>query len=130
MAKTPKRSHPTHGEGPGRHEGTEQHGWSPDVDATRQEPNPSAQRSFRPDPGAPKREAERRGGKEARDASVRGVPAATGDSGNRSGEDLAAEGEEGRHDRGPRGRSGRPSGSKDASSQTGVDPQEPRSDDV
>ncbi|MFD7629314.1 hypothetical protein ACFV7Q_25360, partial [Streptomyces sp. NPDC059851] len=45
MAESPK-SHVPHGEGPGRHEGTEQHGWSPDVDATHTQDNPSARRSF------------------------------------------------------------------------------------
>lgn len=48
-----KSSQPSHGEGPGRHKGTKQHGWSPDVDETRQQDNPSAHRSFHPDQHAP-----------------------------------------------------------------------------
>ncbi|MEU1447109.1 hypothetical protein, partial [Streptomyces mirabilis] len=53
MAKQPKPSEPPHGEGPSRHKGTQQHGWSPDVDETRQQDNPSAHRSFHPDQHAP-----------------------------------------------------------------------------
>lgn len=46
MTKQPKPSQPKHGKGPSPHEGTKQHGWSPDVDETRQQENPSAHRSF------------------------------------------------------------------------------------
>lgn len=53
MTKQPKPSQPAHGKSPSRHEGTKQHGWSPDVDETRQQDNPSAHRSFHPDEYAP-----------------------------------------------------------------------------
>jgi hypothetical protein len=49
MTKTPKPFQPSHGEGPSRHKGTHQHGWSTDVNETRQQDNPSAHRSFHPD---------------------------------------------------------------------------------
>lgn len=42
MSKKPRSSEPPHGKGPSRHEGAGQHGWSPDVDETRQQDNPSA----------------------------------------------------------------------------------------
>ncbi|MFC9635198.1 hypothetical protein ACFTY8_39630 [Streptomyces mirabilis] len=38
---------------PSQHKGTQQHGWSPDVDEARQQDNPSAHRSFHPDQHAP-----------------------------------------------------------------------------
>ncbi|MFD3875844.1 hypothetical protein [Streptomyces sp. NPDC058623] len=49
MVKQPKPSQPAHSEGPCPHKGTDQHGWSPDVDETKQQDNPSAHRSFHPD---------------------------------------------------------------------------------
>ncbi len=45
---TKPTSHMPHGEGPSRHRGAEQHGWSPDVDSTHTEENPSARKSSRP----------------------------------------------------------------------------------
>ncbi|MFI8293673.1 hypothetical protein ACIGBL_31500 [Streptomyces sp. NPDC085614] len=116
-------SHPSHGEGPSRHQGTEQHGWSPDVDATRQEENPSAERSFHPEkhaPDSPSRSARSTG----RQKADEGTPVK---SDSRRGEEQAGKSgaEKGRQDFGPRGRSQRPSGGKDAEAYTGVDPQHP-----
>src|ERR1700754_2230445 len=124
MAKEP-RSHPTHGEGPGRHPGREQHGWSPDVDQTHQEENPSAHRSFRPDTYAPKADPSRQPTEKDKEASLKDVPGKTGESSGKRGEQQARSGEKGRRDEGARGRSQRPSGHKDASAHTGIDPQDP-----
>ncbi|MFD0427928.1 hypothetical protein ACFQ60_06125 [Streptomyces zhihengii] len=52
MSQQPKSSGSSHGEGPSRHGGA-QHGWSPDVDETRRQDNPSAHRSFHPERHAP-----------------------------------------------------------------------------
>ncbi|MGW0558402.1 hypothetical protein ACWDZ6_30195 [Streptomyces sp. NPDC002926] len=123
MPKNPKPSHPSHGEGPSRHQGTEQHGWAPDVDATEQQENPSARRSFHPDEHAPDRGPGRKVSKEEKS----GVPGDTVKSDSKRGEEYGKESEEGMHDTGRRGRSQRPSGTKDASASTGVDPQDPPS---
>lgn len=123
MAKKPHASEPPHGQGPSRHEGTQQHGWSPDVDETRQQDNPSAHRSFRT--------AEHGGGKgPGRTKSkeeTKSVPGDTVKSDTARGEEYADKDEKGRRDTGRRGRSQRPSGTKDASATTGVDPQDPPS---
>ncbi|RKT02387.1 hypothetical protein BX286_0288 [Streptomyces sp. 3211.6] len=118
MSTSPK-SHVPHGEGPGRHEGTEQHGWSPDVDATHTQDNPSARRSF----DTPPEKARGQTGKAApSDGADEVVPV---ESTSRSGEDLAkGSRNKGHHDLGPRGRSQRPSGGKDDDAYTGVDAQE------
>ncbi|MFD0377957.1 hypothetical protein [Streptomyces sp. NPDC127112] len=118
MSTGPK-SHVPHGEGPSRHEGTEQHGWSPDVDSTHTQENSSARRSFdTPPKGAP-----RRTGKAAPSDGAGEV--APVESTSRSGEDLAKGGKQkGHHDLGPRGRSQRPSGGKDDDAYTGVNTQE------
>ncbi|WP_455355296.1 hypothetical protein [Streptomyces sp. SYSU K217416] len=122
MPKKPKSSEPSHGEGPSRHAGTEQHGWSPDVDATRQQENPSAQRSFHPDEHAPAPGKGRKRSKEEEKA----VPGDTVKSENVSGEEYAeGSDEKGMRGTGRKGRSQRPSGTKDASAFTGVDPQDP-----
>ena len=104
-----------------RHEGEEQHGWSPDVDATRQEENPSAHRSFHPEEHAPEADEEHETQVEDR------TPAGTGESSTAGGEEHAKRYDEaeGKEDRGPRGPSGRPSGEKKAEHGTGVDPQGP-----
>ncbi|MFD9722301.1 hypothetical protein [Streptomyces sp. NPDC059072] len=113
---TPK-SHPKHGEGPSRYEGTEQHGWSVDVDSTHTQDNPSARRSF----DTPKKtQGSTRRNRPSRKADE-GTPV---ESTSRSGEDLAGKGQKGHHDLGARGRSQRPSGGKDPSAFTGVDPQD------
>jgi hypothetical protein len=127
MAKEPG-SHPAHGEGPGPHHGREQHGWSPDVDQTHHEDNPSAHRSFHPDRYAPKADPGREPTEKDKESSLKDIPAKTGESVGKRGEQRAKSGEKGRHDQGTRGRSGRPSGSKDDSAYTGVDPQDPHPD--
>ncbi|MFC9673641.1 hypothetical protein [Streptomyces sp. NPDC056949] len=128
MANTPKRSPPQHGEGPSQYKGTAQHSWAGDVDAEKKESNPSGRRSFHPqkyaaaaDEGLPtppeKKDA-------AREESLR-PSAKTGDSPSRSGEEIVdQEGAKGHHSHGARGLSGRPSGGKDASAYTGVDPKD------
>ncbi|NBM18470.1 hypothetical protein [Streptomyces sp. GC420] len=124
MPKKPKPSEPAHGEGPSRHKGTEQHGWAPDVDATRQQENPSAHRSFHPEEHAPGKGPGRKKSKE----EEKPVPGDTVRSESESGEDYAGKsGEEGMRDTGRKGRSQRPSGTRDASAYTGVDPQDPSS---
>ncbi|KIF03902.1 hypothetical protein PL81_21710 [Streptomyces sp. RSD-27] len=121
MAREP-RSHPQHGEGPSPHEGTAQHGWSPDVDATHTQDNPSARRSFHPDEHAPKKGPGRRPSEEEA-GNPHGRPVKSASS---RGEQQAKDGgDDGMHDTGPQGRSRRPSGTRDASAVTGIDPQEP-----
>ncbi|MFJ9342335.1 hypothetical protein ACIRP0_24040 [Streptomyces sp. NPDC101733] len=92
------------------------------MDETRQQDNPSAHRSFHPDKYAPakgpgrtvsKEEAGNPHGKPSESLSSRGEDQKTGS------------GDTGMYDRGKRGRSQRPSGTKDASATTGVDPQDP-----
>ncbi|MFD3760852.1 hypothetical protein [Streptomyces sp. NPDC058622] len=117
-----KPSQPTHGEGPSPHKGTEQHGWSPDVDATRQQDNPSAHRSFHPDKYAPAKGPGRTVSKEE-SGNPHGTPSKS--MSTRGEEQGKGSGDKAMHDTGPRGRSQRPSGTKDASASTGVDPQDP-----
>ncbi|MGW3852401.1 hypothetical protein [Streptomyces fagopyri] len=121
MTKQSKSSSGSH-EGPSRHPGPHQHGWSQDVDETRQQENPSAQRSFHPDEHAPAKGPGRKIS-EAEAGNPHGNPVK---STSRRGEDQSEAGESGMHDTGPRGRSRRPSGTRDASATTGVDPQDPR----
>ncbi|MET9150495.1 hypothetical protein [Streptomyces griseoflavus] len=118
MPEERKPSQPSRGRGPGRHQGTEHHGWSPDVDETRQEENPSARRSFHAEEHAPSRGAGRKRAREERTP----VPGDVARSDAKRGEEHADQGEEGRRSTGRRGRSGRPSGTKDESAFTGVDP--------
>ncbi|MGR8012057.1 hypothetical protein [Streptomyces hypolithicus] len=121
MAKKPKASQPSHGKASSRHGDTEQHGWSPDVDKTRQQDNPSDHRSFHADEYAPEAGP---GRKISREES-KPVPGDTAKTSGRRGEDLGkGKSETGTQDEGRRGRSGRPSGSKDASAYTGVDAQD------
>ncbi|RFC71062.1 hypothetical protein [Streptomyces sp. AcE210] len=121
MPKQPKPSEPSHGQGPSRHKGT-QHGWSPDVDETRQQENASAHRSFHPKEHAPEKGPGRKVSKE----ESKSVPGDTAKSTGRRGEQQSTgSGEKGMHDTGRRGRSQRPSGTRDASASTGVDPQDP-----
>ncbi|MET9962434.1 hypothetical protein ABZ128_25795 [Streptomyces sp. NPDC006326] len=121
MSKQPT-SHPSHGEGPSRHQGTEQHGWSPDVDATHQEENPSARRSFHTEEHTPDTAPRSRSSRDRK--ADEGTPVK---SDSRSGEKVSKKsgGDKGHHDLGTRGRSQRPSGGKDADAFTGVDPQHP-----
>ncbi|MFC9293761.1 hypothetical protein ACFTWH_06870 [Streptomyces sp. NPDC057011] len=103
-----------------RHGGAE-HGWSPDVDETRQQDNPSAHRSFHPDRYAAPAAGPGRTVSSQESGNPHGRPVK---SDSRSGEELAAKGEDGRHDRGRKGKSQRPSGGKDASAFTGIRPQD------
>ncbi len=122
MAKHPKPSEPPQGgEGPSRFKGTQQHGWSPDVDETKQQDNPSAHRSFHPESYAPARGPGRTVAEEEA-GNPHGRPSK---STGKRGEQQKGSGDQGMHDLGPRGRSRRPSGTKDASATTGVDPQDP-----
>ncbi|MET7683940.1 hypothetical protein [Streptomyces sp. NPDC005423] len=124
MSKKQRSSEPPHGTGPSRHQGTEQHGWSPDVDETRQQDNPSAHRSFHPAEAA----GERGRGRAKSPEETKPVPGDTTESLSASGEEYGEAHEKGRRDTGRRGRSQRPSGTKDASATTGVDPQDPPSE--
>ncbi|MFD7699340.1 hypothetical protein [Streptomyces caelestis] len=118
MPEDRKSPQPSQGRGASRHQGSEHHGWSPDVDETRQEENPSARRSFHAEEHAPPRGAGRKHVEEERTS----VPGDVARSDARRGEEYAGREEKGRRDTGPRGRSGRPSGTKDESAFTGVDP--------
>ncbi|WP_411090517.1 hypothetical protein [Streptomyces sp. 049-1] len=123
MPEERKSSKPSNGHGTSRHQGREQHGWSPDVDETRQqEDNPSARRSFHAEKHAPGRGPGRKTSKEERTP----VPGDVAPDNARRGEKRGAEPEQGMRDTGGRGRSGRPSGTKDDSAFTGVDPDEPK----
>ncbi len=121
MTKQPKPSQPRDGEGISRHRG-KQHGWSPDVDETHQEENPSAHRSFHPEKYAPAKGPGRTVSKEEA-GNPHGNPSKS--IGARGEEQSKKGSAKGMHDLGPRGRSQRPSGTKDASASTGVDPQDP-----
>ncbi|WP_217242561.1 hypothetical protein [Streptomyces sp. AC555_RSS877] len=122
MPKKTPSSEPSHGKGPSRHQGTGQHGWSPDVDETRQQDNPSARRSF---------DAEQAGGKgpgrKKSKEETKSVPGDTVESDSARGEEYGGENEKGMRDTERKGRSKRPSGTRDASAFTGVDPQDPPS---
>ena len=120
MSKKSPSSEPSHGKGPSRHEGTGQHGWSPDVDETRQQDNPSARRSFRAEEAGEKGRGRTKSAEE-----TKSVPGDTVDSRSARGEEYRDADEKGRRDTGHRGRSQRPSGTKDAAAKSGVDPQDP-----
>ncbi|MEV0691732.1 hypothetical protein [Streptomyces sp. NPDC050388] len=113
-----KSSQPSHGGGPSRHQGTELHGWAPDVDGTRRQDNPSARRSFHTDEHAPPSGKGRRKSGQERGS----VPGDTAERGAKSGEEHGDDAEKGMRDTGRRGRSRRPSGTRDDSASTGVDP--------
>ncbi|KRD12153.1 MULTISPECIES: hypothetical protein [unclassified Streptomyces] len=123
MSKKPRSSEPPHGEGPSRHTGGEHHGWSPDVDETGRQDNPSAHRSFHPGEHA----GDRGRGRTKSAQETKSVPGDTVETSGARGEEYGDAEEKGRHDAGRRGRSQRPSGTKDASSRSGVDPQDPPS---
>jgi hypothetical protein len=123
MSKKSRSSEQPHGKGPSRHQGTGQHGWSPDVDETRQQDNPSAHRSFHTAEHAD----ERGRGRTKSPEESKSVPGDTAKSLGASGEKYGDADEKGRHDTGRKGRSQRPSGTKGASATTGVDPQDPSS---
>jgi hypothetical protein len=126
MSKTnEKPTAPSHGEGTSMHRDTQKHGWGPSVDSTNKEDNPSAHRSFHPQEYAPEPGSGRTVSKEETDEGTGNTMKSHG----RRGEDQASRGsQKGHHDTGPRGKSQRPSGTRDASSATGVDPQDPPGD--
>ncbi|MYX08499.1 hypothetical protein GTW98_17105 [Streptomyces sp. SID8375] len=126
MTRHRKSSDPKRGEGQSMHKGTEQHGWSPDVDQTEQQKNESAHRSFHPEEYAPEKDrAEKGRGKES-GGQEKVPPASEVKSETAAGERRAAETDEkGMRDMGPKGPSRRPSGGRDAEAHTGVDPQNP-----
>ncbi|MFG3104395.1 hypothetical protein ACGFZL_28310 [Streptomyces sp. NPDC048182] len=99
-------------------QGDAHHGWSPDVDAQHTEDNPSAHRSFHAEEHAP----DKGRGRRPSDAERGQVPGDTVESDHRGGEEHARKGDNGMHGKGGRGRSGRPTGTKDDSAFTGVDP--------
>ncbi|MER7814817.1 hypothetical protein ACIOWI_17310 [Streptomyces sp. NPDC087659] len=117
-----KSREPSHGEGPSRFKGQDQHGWAEDVDDTAQD-NPSGHRSFHPDTYAGGSKKSRRPTEEEKAASLEGT---TVESDSRRGEDQGGkQGQKGMRDTGPRGKSQRPSGAKSSSAFSGVDPQDP-----
>lgn len=123
VAKHRKSSHPKMGEGHSMHKGTEQHGWSPDIDQSEQHADESAHRSFHPERYAPKRDRS----KETKDTGQEKVPPASEvKSESEPGERRAARtSEKGMHRKERKGPAGRPSGGRDADAHTGVDPQNP-----
>ncbi|MCZ0975659.1 hypothetical protein ACFU90_03990 [Streptomyces noursei] len=124
MSRHEKESKSSQGQGEGRRKETKHHGWADDVDETRQQDNPSAHRSFHPEKYAPKPGPAKATARE----EAEGVTGDTVKSSSRRGEQQGGRSKEkGMHDEGRRGRSQRPSGSKDAEASTGVNPQEPRS---
>ncbi len=93
------------------------------MDETRQQENPSAHRSSHPDEYARPKAPGRTVSKEEAGNPPHGKPV---ESHSGRGEDQSeGSGEKGMRDLGPRGRSKRPSGTKDASATAGVDPQDP-----
>ncbi|WP_369780025.1 hypothetical protein [Streptomyces sp. R33] len=92
------------------------------MDETRQQDSPSAQRSFHPQKYAPAKGPGRRVSKEEA-GNPHGKPSKS--MGTRGEDQEKGTGEKGMHDS-ARGRSQRPSGTKDASATTGVDPQDPQ----
>ncbi|MFE9629424.1 hypothetical protein [Streptomyces sp. NPDC006463] len=117
-----KQRKPTQEEAISRHSG-QQHGWSPDVDATRQQENPSAKRSFEAEKHAPAPGPGRKVSKEESEGSGVDVGKSEGRRGERQA--SGSKSEKGMRDLGPQGASRRPSGTRDASAVTGVDPQDP-----
>ncbi|MGW3661868.1 hypothetical protein [Streptomyces sp. NPDC005141] len=116
MAKAAK--HPPQGPEPGKSEEERQMPWGPSVNDESQQPNPSPHRSFHPDKYAPEPDRSRKEPtKKEKEASGVGTPS---DSLTARAEDRGKS--EGMHDTGRRGESRRPSGEKDASAYTGVNP--------
>ncbi|MFF4427178.1 hypothetical protein ACFY04_41665 [Streptomyces sp. NPDC001549] len=94
------------------------------MDESQQQDNPSAHRSFHTEEYAPAKGPGRTGSKEEA-GNPHGRPSRS--TGKRGEEQKKGSGDQGMHDHdlGPKGRSRRPSGTKDASATTGVDPQDP-----
>ncbi|WP_339134798.1 hypothetical protein WJM95_33945 [Streptomyces sp. f51] len=92
--------------------------WGPSVNEESQQPNPSPHRSFHPEAYAPEPDEPRKEPtKKTKEASAKGTPS---DSLTTRAEDQGQS--QGMHDTGRRGKSRRPSGRKDASAYTGIDP--------
>ncbi len=106
---------------PQKSKGEREMRWGPSVNDEQQQPNPSPHRSFHPDKYAPTADEPRRtppkGEKE--EAGV----GTSSESLTTSGEDQKGK-SRGMHDTGPHGKSRRPSGEKDASAYTGVNPED------
>ncbi|MEZ0075295.1 hypothetical protein [Planotetraspora sp. GP83] len=117
--------HPTE---PGRFEGEDQHGYSPDVERGSEEAAQAGDRAFSPEaagaPGPGREESEEeRSGVSATDTEARS-PQDVGTSASRQGEEIAdQEQEPGREPAGATGKARRPTGTTDDS--TGVGKQEP-----
>ncbi|MEW9530517.1 hypothetical protein [Microbispora sp. NPDC049125] len=115
---------------PGRFEGDDQHGYSPDVGGGSEEAAQAGDRAFSPDAAG-----EPGPGRLTSEEEESGVPAADTEAASaqdvgpgpaRRGEEIAQEeGEAGRETAGVKGRSGRPYGTSSAEDSTGVEPQEP-----
>jgi hypothetical protein len=119
---------------PSRFADEENHGWAPDVGAGGSERATEAnKKAFEGPQGGqgPGREVsdEEREGVPPTDTEARS-PLGVGESITKRAEEYGAEGEEGRHTEGRKGPSQRPYGSSDASTATGVDPQEPIDPDM
>ncbi|MFF2364638.1 hypothetical protein ACFVU0_18355 [Streptomyces sp. NPDC058122] len=123
MAKTAKQ--PPQERGPHTSEEERELRWGPSVNEESQQPNPSPHRSFHPDKYAPEPDEPRKAPtKKAKEDSATGTPS---DSLTTRGEDRGPS--KGMHDTGRRGKSRRPSGEKDASAYTGVNPDDSPSGD-
>ncbi|GAA0360371.1 hypothetical protein GCM10009530_07110 [Microbispora corallina] len=115
---------------PGRFEGEDEHGFSPDVEKGSEEARRAGDRAFSPEaagepgPGrAPSREEET--GVPSTDTSARS-PLGVGTSPGRSAEEIAAtEREPGREPAGVKGESRRPYGGSTMEDSTGVEPSGP-----
>ncbi|MFJ3582217.1 hypothetical protein ACIPPS_08260 [Streptomyces sp. NPDC090127] len=116
-SENPKSSGRSRGE-PSRDGMEGQHGWSPDVDETRQQDNPSASRSFNPEKHAPSRGK----GRKVSEEETGSVPGDTVRSEATGGEERGRSSQKGMEDTGRKGRSQRPSGTKDDEAFTGVNP--------
>ncbi|MEU8788297.1 hypothetical protein [Streptomyces sp. NPDC048643] len=111
---------------PQKSKGEREMRWGPSVNDESQQPNPSAHRSFHADKYAPPSDGPRRTPTmEEKEAAGVGT---SSDSLTTSAEDQKGK-SRGMHDTGPRGKSRRPSGEKDASAYTGVHPDDAPSGD-
>ncbi|GGO87960.1 hypothetical protein [Wenjunlia tyrosinilytica] len=116
------KKHPPMGEGPSRHEGKDQHGWSPDVGESGDDVKQSAHRSFHPDEYAGEPGKGRRVAKEEKS----GTPD-PGRSETRGGEEVRKEEGGGSRPTGRHGASRRPSGHMPGEEFTGVGEKKPPS---
>ncbi|MCT9932223.1 hypothetical protein N5079_18640 [Planotetraspora sp. A-T 1434] len=115
---------------PGRFEGEDQHGYSPDVERGSEEAVQAGDRAFSPEAaGAPDRgreeSEEERSGVSATDTEARS-PQDVGKSASRQGEEIAGQEQEpGREPAGATGKARRPTGTSTTEDSTGVGKQEP-----